>query len=178
MATTKMSHRIFAVVLAVLFLTTSLGFSGLVIWQIHKDNQAKKTSTNNNQSTQESGNKLKGTKLEGFTPGSKVTEIQKTDITEGSGEEVKATDTIVAHYTGALVSTGVIFESSKDSGSPLTRPLSGLIKGWQEGIPGMKVGGKRRLVIPAAKAYGEQASGDIPANSDLVFDIELLSIQK
>lgn len=181
MSTTKTSHRIFAVVLAVLFLVTSLGFSGLVIWQIHKDNQAEKkdisTAQAQNNNTNKEG-KLEGTKLANFTPGGKVTELKSEDIVEGTGDVVAAGDTITAHYTGALVSSGVIFQSSKDTGKPFTSALSGLIKGWQEGIPGMKVGGTRRLTIPAEKAYGSQAQSGIPANSDLVFDIELISIKK
>jgi FKBP-type peptidyl-prolyl cis-trans isomerase len=76
-----------------------------------------------------------------------------------------------------LVATGVIFQSSKDTGQTFTAPLSNLIKGWQEGIPGMKPGGTRRLIIPAAQAYGSQAQSGIPADSDLVFDIELVSAQ-
>jgi FKBP-type peptidyl-prolyl cis-trans isomerase len=83
------------------------------------------------------------------------------------------------HYTGALASTGVIFESSKDGGKTATFGLGQVIKGWQDGVPGMKVGGKRRLVIPYADAYGEAGSPpSIPAKSDLVFDIELVAVNK
>ncbi len=91
----------------------------------------------------------------------------------GTGPEVAKGGTVTAHYTGALAKDGTIFQSSKDSGKPFTAPLTGVIPGWQEGIPGMKVGGTRRLVIPASLAYGDKATGTIPANSDLVFDIEL-----
>ena len=187
MSETKMSHRIAAIVLAVLFLVTSLGFSGLVIWEMHQENKRNKTNNTTadintqNEQTQQTENKegkLEGTKLADFTPGEAVTELQKIDITEGAGDEVQAGDTITAHYTGALVATGVIFQSSHDSGQPFTSALSGLIQGWQEGIPGMKAGGKRRLIIPAAKAYGSQSQSGIPANSDLVFDIELVSFTK
>ncbi|MCA9330219.1 FKBP-type peptidyl-prolyl cis-trans isomerase [Candidatus Saccharibacteria bacterium] len=121
---------------------------------------------------------LEGTKLEGFSPVDKVDEIQITDMQEGAGNEVKIGDSITAHYTGALAATGVIFQSSHDSGQPFTADLleGQLIQGWIEGIPGMKAGGKRRIVIPAAKAYGEQGQNGIPANSDLVFDVELQAI--
>lgn len=118
-------------------------------------------------------NKLEGTQLAGFTPIDKVTELEIIDTVPGTGEVVKEGATVTAHYTGALAKSGVIFQSSKDTGQQFTAPLSGVIQGWQKGIPGMKVGGTRRLVIPAEQAYGGQATGNIPANSDLVFDIEL-----
>lgn len=184
---TSTGHRIIAGVGAGLFLVTSLGFSGLVIWQIHKDNQTTKASKSaqeaanqlqQNQQSQPKEGKLEGTTLAGFTPVDKVESLQKIDIKEGTGPAVEPGATITAHYTGALAKTGVIFQSSKDSGQPFTSALSGLIKGWQEGIPGMKAGGTRRLLIPAAQAYGSQEQQGIPANSDLVFDIELISISK
>ncbi|HSX32179.1 MAG TPA: FKBP-type peptidyl-prolyl cis-trans isomerase, partial [Candidatus Saccharimonadales bacterium] len=81
-------------------------------------------------------------------------------------------------YTGAVAATGVIFQSSLDSGQPVSFPLGNVIQGWQEGIPGMKVGGTRRLIIPAAKAYGASPpqGSNIPANADLVFDVTLHKI--
>src|SRR5205085_521848 len=95
--------------------------------------------------------------------------------TPGTGDTVKPNATVTVDYTGAVASTGVIFQSSKDSGQPVSFPLSGVIKGWTQGIPGMKVGGTRRLLIPASLAYGAtppQGSG-IPANADLVFDVTM-----
>ena len=106
----------------------------------------------------------------------KVDKLQITDLTEGAGDEVKAGDTLTVHYKGTLAQTGAKFDSSYDRGEPATFPLTGVIQGWQEGMPGMKVGGKRRLVIPAAMAYGDTAQKGIPANSDLVFEIELIAI--
>jgi FKBP-type peptidyl-prolyl cis-trans isomerase FkpA len=108
----------------------------------------------------------------------KVNELQKTDLTVGNGDELKVGDKIRVHYKGTLATTGQKFDSSYDRGEPadLTLDENSLIKGWVEGLPGMKVGGKRRLVIPASLGYGAQASGGIPANSDLVFEVELLAI--
>jgi FKBP-type peptidyl-prolyl cis-trans isomerase len=121
--------------------------------------------------------RLEGTKLAGFEPKPQVTELEVIDVTPGSGEEVAAGATITAHYTGALVADGTIFQSSKDFGRPATFGLNQVIAGWTQGVPGMKVGGTRRLVIPAAQAYGAASpSPNIPANSDLVFDIELIEI--
>ena len=121
---------------------------------------------------------LQGTLLANFAPIDQVSELQVIDVAEGSGAVVPEGATITAHYTGAICKTGVIFQSSHDFGANgITFPLDGVIQGWTKGVPGMKVGGTRRLVIPAAMAYGSQSpSADIPANSDLVFDIELVSV--
>ena len=119
-------------------------------------------------------------KLENFTPVSKVDKLEKIDLVPGTGEEVKPDATVSVQYTGAIASTGVIFQSSKDFGTdPVTFPLSGVIKGWTEGIPGMKIGGTRRLIIPSEMAYGSHppAGSGIPVDADLVFDVELVAIK-
>ena len=118
-----------------------------------------------------------GTKLSGFEPVNAVTELQIIDKEVGTGAAVQPGATVTAHYTGALCKNGIIFQSSHDIGRPITFPLDGVIEGWQQGVPGMKVGGWRRLVIPASMAYGDSSPApNIPANSDLVFDIELMSV--
>lgn len=124
--------------------------------------------------------KLKGTPLADFTPRGKknpVTILEIIDLVEGTGAIVPPDATITAHYTGALCTDGTIFESSLDSGRPATFGLHQVIDGWTQGVPGMKVGGTRRLIIPAAMAYGHRrASAMIGPNSDLVFDIELVAL--
>lgn len=121
--------------------------------------------------------KYEGTKLPHFEPIDKVDELQKIDTEVGTGEEVQAGATVTVHYTGALCKNGIIFQSSHDMGRTISFPLSGVIVGWTQGVPGMKVGGTRRLVIPADMAYGASSPApNIPANSDLVFDIELVAI--
>ncbi len=124
----------------------------------------------NNQPT-----KLAGTKLAGFTPVASITQLQAIDTAPGTGTTVKAGDTVTVDYTGAVAATGVIFQSSKDTGQTVSFGLSQVIAGWSQGIPGMKVGGTRRLLIPAALAYGAHppAGSGIPANADLVFDVTL-----
>ena len=123
--------------------------------------------------------RLQGTKLTDFDPLNKVAELQIIDLTIGTGDEVAAGATITAHYTGALCRDGTIFQSSHDTGKPATFGLSQVIKGWTQGVPGMKVGGVRRLVIPSALGYGSaRAASNIPPNSDLLFDIELVDIPK
>lgn len=122
-------------------------------------------------------NRLEGTKLDNFTPIPNVTELQIIDTIEGTGDVVPEGAKITAHYTGALCADGTIFQSSHDFGKPITFGLSQVIAGWTKGVPGMKVGGTRRLIIPSAQAYGSaRAAANIPPNSDLVFDIELTAI--
>ena len=119
-----------------------------------------------------------GTKLADFAPIAKVDALQTIDIIPGTGAEVPAGATITAHYTGALCKNGIIFQSSHDFGQPVTFGLDQVIRGWTEGVPGMKVGGMRRLIIPSEMAYGSvRAAANIPPNSDLVFDIELVDIK-
>jgi FKBP-type peptidyl-prolyl cis-trans isomerase len=121
--------------------------------------------------------KLEGTILANFTPTPKVEELQIIDIIEGTGDVVPVGGAVTAHYTGALAKDGTIFQSSHDFGDPVTFPLDRVIKGWTDGVPGMKVGGTRRLIIPSAQAYGSvRAAANIPPNSDLVFDIELVAL--
>ncbi len=122
--------------------------------------------------------KYEGTKLADFEPRDQVTELEIIDKEIGTGDEVSPGATVTAHYTGALCKNGIIFQSSHDFGDAISFPLDGVIKGWQQGVPGMKVGGWRRLIIPAEIAYGPNSpSSNIPANSDLVFDIELIDIK-
>ncbi len=172
--------RIFILVMVAVFFLSTIAFAGIVVYeQFFKDETPAAVQDENQDAPQSSSEgTLEGTQLAGFTPVTgRVTELQIIDMVEGTGAVVEADDTITAHYTGALAATGIIFQSSLDSGSPFTSPLSGLIEGWQEGIPGMKVGGTRRLIIPAEMAYGNAAQGNIPADSDLVFDIQLIAIE-
>jgi len=97
------------------------------------------------------------------------------DSKEGTGDVVKPNATVKVHYSGWLTN-GEIFDSSVVRGEPIEFPLNGVIKGWQEGIPGMKVGGVRRLKIPAELAYGDRAKGKIPANSTLIFEVQLINV--
>lgn len=123
--------------------------------------------------------KYEGTKLHDFEPRDAVKELEIIDIEVGDGEEVKPGATITAHYTGALCKNGIIFQSSFDFGNPISFGLDQVIKGWTHGVPGMKVGGTRRLIIPAEMAYGAASPAkNITANSDLVFDIVLMAIPR
>ncbi len=97
------------------------------------------------------------------------------EIKIGEGYEVKPGGAVIANYHGTLKEGGKVFDSSFNRGEPAMFTLGQVIPGWQKGVPGMKIGGVRRLIIPAKLAYGERSpSADIPANSDLVFVIQLV----
>ncbi|HEX4009763.1 MAG TPA: FKBP-type peptidyl-prolyl cis-trans isomerase [Solirubrobacteraceae bacterium] len=100
------------------------------------------------------------------------------DLIKGTGPAATAGSTVTVQYVGVLYKGGKQFDASWNDGQgkPVTFPLSGVIKGWQQGIPGMRVGGRRELVIPPSLAYGSTAQAKIPANSTLVFVIDLHSI--
>ncbi len=104
--------------------------------------------------------------------------LQSTDLVVGTGAEAASGQKVKVHYTGTLTD-GTKFDSSVDRGQPFefTLGVGQVIKGWDQGVVGMKVGGKRKLVIPPDLGYGPQANGKIPANSTLVFEVELLSVQ-
>jgi FKBP-type peptidyl-prolyl cis-trans isomerase len=112
--------------------------------------------------------------------------LQKIDVKQGNGAEATPGHTVVVHYTGWLYdaskadSHGAKFDSSRDRGAPFTFPLGAgrVIKGWDDGVAGMKVGGQRTLVIPPQLGYGARgAGGVIPPNATLIFDVELLDVQ-
>lgn len=117
---------------------------------------------------------------------SKITELQKIDTQVGTGREAEPGFNVTVHYTGWLYdataeeSKGKKFDSSLDRNQPFNFFLGGgqVIQGWDEGFAGMKIGGKRTLIIPAEMGYGERgAGGVIPPNADLIFDVELLGVK-
>jgi len=128
-------------------------------------------------------NAAKSEALEGYSAAAfdaaAVTALQVETLVEGDGAAVKATDTIKASYFG-WTSDGKIFDSSKKkdtADAPISFALSGVIKGWTEGLTGVKVGSTVKLTIPSDKAYGATGSGTIPANAPLVFIVKVDSIE-
>jgi FKBP-type peptidyl-prolyl cis-trans isomerase FkpA len=116
----------------------------------------------------------------------KVTQLQTIDTTVGSGAEAVKGKVVVVHYTGWLYEPtlpdkkGKKFDSSLDRKSPFSFPLGGgrVIRGWDEGVAGMRIGGKRTLIIPPEMAYGSRgAGGVIPPDATLIFDVELLQVR-
>jgi FKBP-type peptidyl-prolyl cis-trans isomerase len=114
-----------------------------------------------------------------YKPEGAVTDLQSTDLTQGSGAAAKSGDCLVVKYYGTLASDGTKFDENftKTTGFAFTLGQGQVIAGWDQGVVGMKAGGTRRLVIPASLGYGANAQGSIPANSDLVFVVKLLRIQ-
>jgi FKBP-type peptidyl-prolyl cis-trans isomerase FkpA len=120
------------------------------------------------------------------TPEMSITELQIIDIEVGSGAAAVAGQTVVVHYTGWLYepespdNKGAKFDSSVDRGEPFEFSLGGgrVIKGWDQGVAGMLIGGKRRLIIPAHLGYGDRGAGAaIPPGATLMFDVELLDLK-
>jgi len=114
-----------------------------------------------------------------------MTELIKTDIKQGEGALATSGHNVTVHYTGWLYDEsapdhhGAKFDSSRDRNEPFVFPLGGgrVIKGWDQGVEGMKIGGQRTLIIPASLGYGARgAGGVIPPNATLVFDVELLAV--
>lgn len=189
MSTSK-TQRIISFVLAILFAGSTVGAVAYYVI-INKEQQKEQEALmamqedlyqqNQQQLQQEqpqTDNKLKGTKLQSYEPVASIASLQTIDIIPGSGDTVEPNDTVTVHYTGALASDGTIFESSLDSGSTATFGLNQVIAGWTQGLPGMKTGGTRRLLIPSSLAYGATPpqGSNIPANADLVFDVQLVKI--
>lgn len=107
-----------------------------------------------------------------------VVELVITDDVVGSGDEVTSGATVSAHYVGVSASTGAQFDASWDRGAPISFPLDGVIRGWSEGLLGMKVGGRRTLVIPGDMAYGANPppGAGIAPNETLVFTVDLVDV--
>ena len=105
-----------------------------------------------------------------------ISALQVYDTTEGTGDPVVVGDTLTVHYTGVLPD-GTVFDSSRTHGEPFTFTIGDgyVIQGWEQGLLGMRVGGQRLIAVPPSLGYGDRAVGNIPANSTLIFDVELLS---
>ncbi len=151
----------------------------MLIWQIIQESKTNKTATTTTTSQQDK-KPSEGKKMDNFTPIANIDKLEAIDTKPGTGEAVKAGDTVTVDYTGAVAATGVVFQSSLDTGQPVSFGLGQVIPGWRDGLVGMQVGGVRRLLIPAVQAYGSNppAGSGIPADAGLVFDITLHSIAK
>ncbi len=205
------ARRVFAFILALLFFVTTLAVTGFYLWNYSKEGQTSSQNTQdspqkepdvNTQNQPQSkpqaqdqkpltcANKTKGyrnskqkpTKLQDFKGPLKIEKLRCDLLIAGNKDQVvKAGDRVTIHYSGGLATDGTVFDSSLSGTKPVTFALGSLIRGWQLGIPGMKVGEKRRLYIPAKLAYGP-ATADYkyqqggPVLGDLIFDIELFAI--
>jgi peptidylprolyl isomerase len=109
-----------------------------------------------------------------FPGGEPPRELVITDLVVGEGAEAVAGGRVLVHYVGVDFASGEQFDASWDRGEPIEFPLAGLIQGWQDGIPGMRVGGRRQLVVPPQLAYGAAGGGHRLSGQTLIFVIDLL----
>lgn len=169
-------HYGIAIALAIVVVAAAFLFPGL--WPFGSTAPASTSSTaTTTATTTDQTNNLEAPMPEATS----TTQLQANDEVVGTGAVAESGDTVTVNYVGALTD-GTVFDASANHGNQgFTFQLGAgqVIKGWDQGIVGMKVGGKRLLVIPASLAYGNQAIGNvIPANSTLVFEVELLGVQK
>ncbi len=108
--------------------------------------------------------------------GTPPAELTTSDVIVGTGTEVLPSSTLTVHYTLMAWSTGKIIESSWDGGQPATFPLANVVEGWQKGLPGAKVGGRRLLILPPEMGYGPAGSGPIGPNETLIFAVDIIGV--
>ena len=178
----RMRERVFAGFGALLFLGSACA---LTIYVILQSSSSDATSSDSQTSSQNSctENQAEATLPVPavYKPTEPVTNLQISDLSVGTGQTAAKGDCLIVKYYGTLASNGTKFDEdfTDTTGFAFTLGEGQVITGWDQGMVGMKVGGERRLVIPAALAYGSQSpSSAIPANSDLVFVVKLLRIQK
>jgi peptidylprolyl isomerase len=176
----RMRDRIFAGLGAVLFLGSACAVTAYAIMQ----GSGNPDTTNQNASSNACSMNQVAAPVEPtpevYKPDGPVAQLETTDLQAGSGETAKSGDCLIMKYYGTLASDGTVFDQNYDSTQGLEFKLGQgqVIQGWDQGLVGMKVGGTRRLVIPAALGYGSQSQGKIPANADLVFVVKLDQIKK
>ncbi len=185
---TNNGQRVAAFLLAALFLLTTIGGTAYVIWQINQSDVLVSETDSEKAANAEADSQACGTAEPAAVEARELPKLTKvdgaidklktTDVKDGTGEEVQPGDCVTALYYGTLAKDGTKFDGNYETGKPVEFSLNGVIAGWTEGIPGMKVGGVRRLEIPSAQAYGEQGQGSIPANADLIFEVEIVSTRR
>lgn len=178
----RMRERIFAGFGAVLFLVSACAVTAYAIWQTNSTESAANTATQTAQNTCDINTPVPdnaATAPAAFKPDGPVTALKTTDLTAGKGAAAKAGDCLVMKYQGNLATNGTVFDEnySKPQALQFTLGKGEVIQGWDQGLGGMKVGGVRRVEIPASLGYGSSAQGSIPANSDLVFIVTLEKIK-
>ncbi len=193
----KTSQRIFAFIIAAVFLVSAVAFSAFVIYDLSQSRKNQPTAADAaQQADQQKALQEQQTAQEAACPSSpeaetlatpevytapeKASELEIVDLEPGDGAEAKSGDCLSVKYYGTLASNGTMFDENFTKPTAIGFQLGQgrVIEGWEKGLEGLKVNGTRRLVIPAAQAYGDQAQGEIiPANSDLVFVVKLLEIK-
>lgn len=173
--------RVFALSVAALFFVSAFGFSFYVIYQAVTSNSSSDTaSTSSATCTSSTPAAAALAQPTSYIPSGPITSLQATDLTVGTGKAAVKGDCLIVKYDGSLASNGTVFDQdfTADTAFEFQLGAGQVIPGWDQGLIGMKVGGTRRLVIPSSLAYGNQSPGaSIPANSNLVFVVYLISIE-
>lgn len=179
MNTTQITSTGIAVALAVILALALLFFGPSVFAPLSPQSSQTATTTDQMSSTTAEASMNSDLSNPAPIPNPLPTTLTANDYVVGTGAEATSGKTVTVNYIGMLPN-GQVFDASASHGQPFSFTLGGgqVIKGWDQGIVGMKVGGKRRLIIPADLAYGNQAVGGvIPANATLIFDVELLDVK-
>ena len=166
----ELIRKVCDVTTRILVAVASLAIIGLIVGAMVVMKNSSTNATNNSTSSTSPS----PTVAASTAPG----KLESTDEVVGTGAEAVAGKKVSVHYVGTLTN-GTKFDSSRDRNQPFEFTLGAgeVIKGWDQGVAGMKVGGKRKLVIPSDLGYGAQENGKIPANSTLVFEVELLDVK-
>lgn len=180
----QLQQRIFALSGAILFFVTSIALTVVVVITMVQEGKKSKTDPAVAKAdTCQAGSQAEDVLPvpESFTSPGTTTELQKTDLSEGTGAAAKSGDCLVMKYYGTLAKDGTMFDENFTAPTAFAFTLGAgrVIPGWDQGLVGIKVGSTRRLVIPSSLAYRDQSPSEkIPANSDLVFVVKLIRIQK
>jgi peptidylprolyl isomerase len=176
--------RVFAISVAALFFVSAFGFSFWVIWQAVSSNNSDSTTAATTAATCSDTPPPSALTLtppaSAFIPKPPIKTLGINDLVKGKGKTAASGDCLIVKYYGTLATTGIVFDENYTTAQGFEFQLGEgqVIRGWDQGMVGMKVGGTRRLVIPSSLAYGTQSpSASIPANSNLVFVVYLVSIK-
>lgn len=177
-----MKQRIIAASGAIVFFLSTIALSVIVVVSLVQESKQKNDAEQTASTGCEAPAQAETLAVpEPFTAEASVAELQKTDLQEGDGQAAVAGDCLIMKYYGTLASNGELFDENftRPTAFAFTLGQGQVIQGWDQGLVGMKEGGTRRLVIPAALAYGGQSPSEkIPANSDLVFVVKLVGIKE
>ncbi len=177
---TRVHERFFAGFGAFLFLASACTLTIYVIMQSSSSSNTANSTAQQPPACSDSQTEPTLAAPSAYVPTGPINSLQVTDLTNGTGPAAKDGDCLVVKYYGTLATNGKVFDQNfnQPTAFAFTLGKGQVIQGWDKGLVGMKVGGTRRLVIPAAQAYGSQSpSSAIPANSNLVFVVKLLRIQ-
>lgn len=176
----RTTQRAFALSMAILFAVSSVGLSAYFIYQMTQEGGEDEEVAQAIEESQSQQQEQPKDYMQDFDPlgDERIAELRTEDKQVGDGAVASTSSTVVVEYTGALATDGSIFDSTDSrGGEPAEFPLDQVIEGFKNGIAGMKVGGERRIFIPASQGYGQQEGGSIPADSDLIFDVKLVEVK-